>query len=728
MGVSTTLLGDRYELGRLLGRGGMARVYEGHDRVLDRRVAIKVLDARLAADAEFVTRFQREARAAARLAHPGVVAVYDTGEHDGTRFIVMEYVEGRTLADVLAEGPLSPARAVEVGREVLAALGAAHDRGLVHRDVKPANIMVTPEGALKVMDFGIARAAEDGTRLTTAASVIGTPSYMAPEQVEARPVDARTDLYALGAVLYECLVGAPPFEGSSAITVAARHVNDAPEPLRRRRPEIPPRLEAVVLRALAKDPADRWPEAAAFRAALEDAVEPGAGAAAAGAGGAGAGWASAGAAGAGGLAATGARAGAGDGWGGAGVAGTAVRRRGAGRALTALGALVAVLLAGLLAASLGGDDPAAPPSPTAAPAAGAVPAAPEDDGGDGQDGDGAGAGDQGGAPAGPAPTASPTASAPAQDDAAPSPSAAPTPAAPPSPAATAPPEPSPPRRPTTIPGTTIRGTTIRGTAIRGRTTPMRTPTPIRTPAAGPARGAATATAPRQPRQRQRQRQRQRERQRERQRRPGQRRRQVGGGRATAVAWKSTPRNCPRTDRPATLLPMAGEEGEGRGAGVVGGVLADRYELGSRLGRGGTAVVFDAWDRVLDRRVAVKVLDALFTSANLRRRFLREARAAAGLAHPGLVAVLDTGEHDGLPFIVMEHVEGPTLAAVLAGRGALPAGAALQVAVDLCAALAAAHAHGLVHRDVKPANVMLPPGAVRGSWTSASRAPWATPSP
>jgi len=453
VGVSTTLLGDRYELGRLLGSGGMARVYEGHDRVLDRRVAIKVLNAGLAADAEFVARFQREARAAARLAHPGVVAVYDTGDHEGTRFIVMEYVEGRTLADVLAEGPLAPARAAEVGREVLAALGAAHDRGLVHRDVKPANIMVTPEGALKVMDFGIARAAEEGTRLTTAASVIGTPSYMAPEQVEARPVDARTDLYALGAVLYECLVGAPPFEGTSAITVAARHVNDAPEPPRRRRPEIPPRLEAVVLRALAKDPADRWPTAAAFRAALEGAVEPVADGAAA-AGGAGAAWAGARADGAGGTTGAGASgtgAGAGDGWGGGGaangwggggVAGTAARRRGPGRALGVIGALVAVVLAGLLAASLGGeDDPVARPSPTAPAAPGAVPAVPAQDGGDGQDGAGAGAGDQGGAPAAPAPTASPTPSPPARDDVPASPSPAP---APPSPEATAAPAPSAP--------------------------------------------------------------------------------------------------------------------------------------------------------------------------------------------------------------------------------------------------------------------------------------------
>jgi hypothetical protein len=269
-----TLLRDRYELGRVLGRGGMAQVFEARDRLLDRRVAVKVLDSRLAGDTEFVARFQREARSVAKLNHPNVVAVYDTGVEDGTHFLVMEYVEGRTLADHLREGPLAPERAVQVGREVLVALGAAHQRGLIHRDVKPANVMVTPEGRAKVMDFGIARPVEDNTRLTSGTSVVGTPTYMAPEQVEARPLDGRTDLYAVGAVLYECVVGSPPFDGSTALTVAAQHVRDAPVPPRRRRPGVPAGLEAVIMRALQKDPARRWPTAAAFRRALDQSLSP----------------------------------------------------------------------------------------------------------------------------------------------------------------------------------------------------------------------------------------------------------------------------------------------------------------------------------------------------------------------------------------------------------------------------------------------------------------------
>jgi tRNA A-37 threonylcarbamoyl transferase component Bud32 len=268
MAVESRLLG-RYELGRVLGSGGMAEVFEGHDQLLDRRVAIKVLHPQYARDPSFVERFKREARAAASLAHPCVVGVYDTGEQNGTHFIVMEFVEGRTLADVLEQGgPLEPRRALRIAVDVCAALTAAHTRGLIHRDVKPGNVMLTPRDQVKVMDFGIVRAGGSAT-VTEAENVLGTARYMSPEQAQAREVDERSDVYSLGACMYEMLTGQPPFSGTSPIAVAAKHITESPQPLRALRPDLPERVEPVILRALAKDPARRFRTAAELGGALE---------------------------------------------------------------------------------------------------------------------------------------------------------------------------------------------------------------------------------------------------------------------------------------------------------------------------------------------------------------------------------------------------------------------------------------------------------------------------
>jgi serine/threonine protein kinase len=203
--MSTTphVLLDRYEVGRLLGAGGMAEVFEGRDRLLARRVAIKVLQAQFVRDPSFLIRFKREAQAAASLSHPNIVGVYDTGSEDGTHFIVMEYVDGRTLKEVIrAEGPLYPERAAEICADVCSALAAAHARGLIHRDIKPGNVMLTPEGKVKVMDFGIARATTSET-ITQTAAVVGTAQYISPEQAQGQTVDYRSDLYSVGCCLYE---------------------------------------------------------------------------------------------------------------------------------------------------------------------------------------------------------------------------------------------------------------------------------------------------------------------------------------------------------------------------------------------------------------------------------------------------------------------------------------------------------------------------------------------
>jgi len=267
------MLGDRYEIRSTLGRGGMAIVYEGHDLVLDRPVAIKVLAERYAGDEKFVTRFQREARAAAGLSHPNIVSVFDTGDAGGEHYIVMELLGGETLADVLErDGTLPEGRAARIAGIVAQALQAAHDQGFVHRDVKPGNVMLSPGGDVKVMDFGIARAAADET-LTQTGMVLGTASYLSPEQSRGDPVDHRSDIYSLGCVLYEMLAGRPPFSGGSPVSVAYRHVNESPEPPSRVNPSVPAEIESVVMRALQKDPDARFPTADAFREAVTAAAE-----------------------------------------------------------------------------------------------------------------------------------------------------------------------------------------------------------------------------------------------------------------------------------------------------------------------------------------------------------------------------------------------------------------------------------------------------------------------
>src|SRR5215212_4603716 len=269
MTTSPQVLLDRYEVGRLLGVGGMAEVFEGRDRLLARRVAIKVPLSQHAHDPDFAQRFRREAQAAASLSHPGVVAVYDTGSENGTHFIVMEYVDGRTLKDVIRdEAPLYPDRAAEICADVCAALAAAHARGLVHRDVKPANIMLMPDGRVKLMDLGIARVAA-GETATQTATMLGTAQYLSPEQAQGQAVDPRSDLYSLGCCLYEMLTGTVPFTGATPVAIAYRHVREDPTPPRQLNPDVPRPLEAITLKAMAKLPDNRYQTAAELHDDLE---------------------------------------------------------------------------------------------------------------------------------------------------------------------------------------------------------------------------------------------------------------------------------------------------------------------------------------------------------------------------------------------------------------------------------------------------------------------------
>jgi beta-lactam-binding protein with PASTA domain/predicted Ser/Thr protein kinase len=272
--VSTAVpeqLGGRYEIGDLLGRGGMAEVHLGVDSRLGRSVAVKMLRPDLARDPSFQTRFRREAHSAASLNHPSVVAVYDTGEdqHRGNPvpYIVMEYVEGSTLRDLLASGSkLVPERALEIVDGVLEALAYSHQHGIVHRDIKPANVMLTRSGDVKVMDFGIARAMDDmGATMTQTSAVIGTAQYLSPEQARGQQVDARSDLYSTGCLLYELLTGRPPFVGDSPVSVAYQHVREDPVPPSHIDPDLPPGLDAIVLKALAKDREARYQSADEMR-------------------------------------------------------------------------------------------------------------------------------------------------------------------------------------------------------------------------------------------------------------------------------------------------------------------------------------------------------------------------------------------------------------------------------------------------------------------------------
>ena len=277
-----TQLGDRYTVGQVIGRGGMAEVYEGTDSRLNRKVAIKVLRPDLARDPMFQERFRREAQSAAGLNHPNIVAIYDTGEdliEDGTSqvsvpYIVMEFVDGVTLRQMLTNGPrILPERALEVVAGVLAALDYSHRHGIVHRDIKPANIMINAFGDAKVMDFGIARAMSDAiTSVTATSAVMGTAQYLSPEQARGEVVDARSDIYSTGCVLYELLVGKPPFNGESPVSIAYQHVNEPAKAPSSIDPSIPSTLDAISLSALAKDPNVRYQSAADMRSDVERAI------------------------------------------------------------------------------------------------------------------------------------------------------------------------------------------------------------------------------------------------------------------------------------------------------------------------------------------------------------------------------------------------------------------------------------------------------------------------
>jgi eukaryotic-like serine/threonine-protein kinase len=271
-------VGGRYELGDLLGRGGMAEVRKGTDARLGRTVAVKRLRTDLASDPTFQARFRREAQSAASLNHPAIVSVYDTGEEmssDGTDvaqpYIVMEYVAGRTLRDIIREGrKILPERALEITSGVLSALDYSHRAGIIHRDIKPGNVMLTPAGDVKVMDFGIARAMSDAhSTMTQTAAVVGTAQYLSPEQARGESVDSRSDVYSTGCLLYELLTGRPPFVGDSPVAVAYQHVREQAAPPSTLDDELPPEVDAIVMKALAKPLTERYQSAAAMKADID---------------------------------------------------------------------------------------------------------------------------------------------------------------------------------------------------------------------------------------------------------------------------------------------------------------------------------------------------------------------------------------------------------------------------------------------------------------------------
>src|ERR671938_116667 len=247
----------RYRILRKLGAGGMANVYLAEDQELGRRVAIKILDDRHAADDSFRERFRREAKNAAGLSHPNIVSIYDRGEAEGTYYIAMEYLSGRSLKElIVSRGPTPIRIAIDYTRQILAAVGFAHRNGIVHRDIKPHNVVVDADGRLKVTDFGIARSG--ASQMTEVGSIIGTAQYLSPEQAKGAPVDQRSDVYSVGIVLYEMLTGQVPFTGDTPLEIAMKHLSEVPVPPSELRPEVPHDLDLVVLRALAKDPAERY--------------------------------------------------------------------------------------------------------------------------------------------------------------------------------------------------------------------------------------------------------------------------------------------------------------------------------------------------------------------------------------------------------------------------------------------------------------------------------------
>ena len=251
------LIAGRYELEKLVGSGGMSNVFRAHDRLLERTVALKILHEQFTRDDDYVERFRREARAVAGLAHPNIVTVIDRGEQDGRQFIVFEYVDGQNLKDLMRNGPLEVRDAIGLTLQVARALSFAHDRGLVHRDVKPQNVLLNEDGQAKVTDFGIARSL-DVQGVTQTGTVLGTSDYIAPEQARGQKVDPKTDIYSLGAVLYELLVGEVPFSGDNFVAVAMRHVNEPVPSVLAARADCPPRLDFAIQRAMAKDPDDRF--------------------------------------------------------------------------------------------------------------------------------------------------------------------------------------------------------------------------------------------------------------------------------------------------------------------------------------------------------------------------------------------------------------------------------------------------------------------------------------
>src|ERR1700734_701386 len=263
-----TVIDGRYRVSARLGSGGMADVYLAHDTLLGRQVALKLLHHRFAEDQEFVERFRREASSAAGLSHPNVVAVFDRGEWDGTYYIAMEYLPGRSLKAVVREhGPLSPSDATDIVVQILLAVRFAHRRGIIHRDIKPHNVILDEEGRAKVTDFGIARAGASDMTLT--GSIMGTAQYLSPQQAQGHVVSGASDLYSIGVILYELLTGVVPFDGETAVAIAFKQVSAQPRPPSEANPAVPPALDAVVLRAMAKDPAQRYADADEFIAALQ---------------------------------------------------------------------------------------------------------------------------------------------------------------------------------------------------------------------------------------------------------------------------------------------------------------------------------------------------------------------------------------------------------------------------------------------------------------------------